>query len=235
MISDCVHPGPEQERVFALGSTRSAEPFRVFDGHRHVDATLDLVEKLPDALKRSIHWCTATWKVHGKLVFVDVSDDCCNIYDMETSKFIITSYVYEDHFGEIYVLRRGDSFKKLDRAKWEIHPIEFTRHCRVNEFTSEVICQDEFNKMHPRYSWSVENGVVYFAGVFIYDKVARETYVRRLTMNVRARGLHMWKSYMYVDGCLFDINSDLKRCLMLFRCLPQEIKNRIYSFLRICV
>lgn len=235
LCADCVRAGPEQETVYAVAGIKSTVPFSLCDGVDTHAATEISVPKLSLAMKKRVAWCYCTWNVYGVLVFVNRGYEMDSAYEADTGRHLIDDVRYADHFGEVYVLQgKNDNWYEYNsRTRMLLHITLREQHWSVNEFDLKIVSSRQRRSIHKRYNWFIhdQQGVVFY----LIDSLTQEVRTRRLLdfYTDLARPAHVKGTRIYVENHEFDINSDLKRCLMLFRCLPQEVKNRIYSFLRI--
>ncbi len=243
----CVSTGPKKEVAFSFGAWwdptdiccpkeyyQSREPFDNGEG----EADQIYVDELPEKVIPLINWEDNQWKVYGTMVFVFQRLRQCKVFDGNRG-IILGEFDYVDHFESLFLLKMEDTFHVLYDQKTGKFGEGLIRDwmgynkCKINERTGNIV-EDKWSTV------IYENFRIHRQGnsfSILHTKpdgtVLRHEKPRILDDWHPSYGniFHIRGSYIHIGNHKYDINSSLKRSIMLLRLLPDELKRMLFEYL----
>lgn len=243
----CVCTGPKKEVAFSFDSgwdpKDSNYPSYYYQSRYHFErdkyeADQIYVDELPEKAIRLIEWEQTQWKVYGTMVFVFQRLAPCIVIDGNIG-IKLGSFDYVDHFESLFLLKMEDTFHVLYDQKTGkfgegiIPDWMGYNKCKINEKTGQIV-EDKWSTV------IYDNFTIYQRGSsFQIQHTKPNGFVVRTE---RPRILEDWNpfygdiwhmrgSYIHIGNHKYDINSSLKRSIMLLRDLPNELKKMLFDYL----
>lgn len=239
----CVSTGPKKEVAFSFGAWwdptdiccpkeyyQSREPFDNGEG----EADQIYVDELPEKVIPLINWNDNQWKVYGTMVFVFQRRRPCKVFDGSRG-INLGEFDYVDHFESLFLLRINATFYiPYDQKTGEFGEVVHSdvTPC-INERTGEIevdrwsaVIYENFRIHRQHNSFTISH--MKPGGILLHHEKPR---ILDDWHPSYGKIFHIRGSYIHIGNHKYDINSSLKRSIMLLRLLPDELKRMLFEYL----